>query len=104
MKPLKRPMFRSGGPINEGIMDGMKQPQQLVQPNEDGSRPGYAGPLAAIPLIFQGLRAARTLAPIAKNASIQLMLPEVHENFVKLLELYGVFNSNIISTSIVRFQ
>jgi hypothetical protein len=69
MKPLKRPMFRSGGPIKEGIMDGMKQPQQLVQPNEDGSRPGYAGPLAAIPLIFQGLRAARTLAPIAKNAS-----------------------------------
>jgi hypothetical protein len=62
-------MFRSGGPIKEGIMDGMKQPQQLVQPNEDGSRPGYAGPLAAIPLIFQGLRAARTLAPIAKNAS-----------------------------------
>jgi hypothetical protein len=29
MKPLKRPMFRSGGPIKEGIMDGMKD------------RPGY---------------------------------------------------------------
>jgi|TARA_R100000479_G_scaffold161111_1_gene98762 hypothetical protein len=69
MKPLKRPMFRSGGPIKEGIMDGMKQPQQLVQPNEDGSRPGYAGPLAAIPLILQGLRAGRMLAPIARNAS-----------------------------------
>ena len=29
MKPLKRPMFRSGGPIKEGIMDGMKEPQAI---------------------------------------------------------------------------
>ena len=70
MKPLKRPMFRSGGPIKEGIMDGMKQPQQLVQPNEDGSRPGYAGPLAALPLIFQGLRAGSMLRPVAQGAGI----------------------------------
>jgi len=70
MKPLKRPMFRNGGPIKEGIMSGMKDnPQQLVQPNADGSRTGYAGPLAALPLIFSGLRAGRMLAPIAKNAS-----------------------------------
>jgi hypothetical protein len=58
MKPLKRPMFRSGGPIKEGIMDGMKDnPQQLVQPAADGSRPGYAGPLALGPLIFAAGRA-----------------------------------------------
>jgi hypothetical protein len=56
MKPLKRPMFRSGGPIKEGIMDGMQnRPQQLVQPAADGGRPGYAGPLA-----FLGLNALRT--------------------------------------------
>ena len=70
MRPLNRPMFKNGGPIKEGIMSGMKDnPQQLVQPNADGSRPGYAGPLAALPLIFSGLRAGRMLAPIAKNAS-----------------------------------
>ena len=70
MKTLNRPMFKNGGPIKEGIMSGMKDnPQQLVQPNADGSRPGYAGPLAALPLIFSGLRAGRMLAPIAKNAS-----------------------------------
>jgi len=70
MKPLNRTMVKNGGPIKEGIMSGMKDnPQQLVQPNSDGSRPGYAGPLAALPLIFSGLRAGRMLAPIAKNAS-----------------------------------
>ena len=34
MKPLKRPMFRSGGPIKEGIMSGIKEPR----------RQGYAQP------------------------------------------------------------
>ena len=47
MKPLKRPMFRSGGPIKEGIMNGMQD------------RPGYliGG------LIPAGLTALRTAAP-----------------------------------------
>ncbi len=26
MRPLNRPMFRMGGPIKEGIMDGMREP------------------------------------------------------------------------------
>ena len=26
MRPLNRPMFRYGGPIKEGIMDGMREP------------------------------------------------------------------------------
>ena len=28
MKVLNRPMFRMGGPIKEGIMDGIKEPRQ----------------------------------------------------------------------------
>jgi len=65
MKPLNRPMFRYGGPIKEGVMSGIREPRkdggfmsQLVKPNNDGSRPGYAGPLA-IPA-FMGLNALRT--------------------------------------------
>ena len=61
-------MFRSGGPIKEGIMDGMKDtPQQLVQPAADGSRPGYAGPASfLIPLLTMGGgTAARAAAPTA---------------------------------------
>jgi hypothetical protein len=60
MKPLKRPMFRSGGPIKEGIMDGMQD------------RPGYfigglipLGMAAArvLPAAVRGFKAARTLTP-----------------------------------------
>ncbi len=28
MKPLNRPMFKMGGPVKEGIMDGIKEPRQ----------------------------------------------------------------------------
>ena len=51
MKTLNRPMFRYGGPIKEGVMHGIREPRrdggsmtQRVQPSNDGSRPGYAGP------------------------------------------------------------
>ena len=29
MRPLNRPMFKNGGPIKEGIMSGMKEPQAI---------------------------------------------------------------------------
>ena len=58
MKTLNRPMFRYGGPIKEGVMNGIREPKrnggsmtQRVQPSNDGSRPGYAGPLLALPAI-----------------------------------------------------
>ena len=44
MRILNRPMFRSGGPIREGVMHGMRnnyQSGQLVRPGP--GRPGYAG-------------------------------------------------------------
>jgi len=31
MKPLNRPMFRTGGPIKEGIMSGIQEPRQGYQ-------------------------------------------------------------------------
>ena len=40
MKPLNRPMFRMGGPIKEGIMDGIEEPRQGFQ---DGTKPGFFG-------------------------------------------------------------
>ena len=66
MKPLNRPMFRYGGPIKEGVMSGIREPKknggsmsQLVKPNNDGSRPGYAGQaLLALPYIGAGIRLA----------------------------------------------
>ena len=51
MRTLNRPMFRYGGPIKEGVMNGIREPKrnggsmsQLVQPSSTGVRPGYKGP------------------------------------------------------------
>ena len=67
MKTLNRPMFRYGGPIKEGVMNGIREPKrnggsmtQRVQPSNDGSRPGYAGPLLALPALGA---AAMRIAP-----------------------------------------
>jgi hypothetical protein len=66
MRTLNRPMFRYGGPIKEGVMNGIREPKrnggsmtQRVQPSNDGSRPGYAGPaLLAAPAIGAGIMTA----------------------------------------------
>jgi hypothetical protein len=50
MRTLNRPMFRYGGPIKQGVMDGIREPKrnggpmsQSVQPSGNGMRPGYKG-------------------------------------------------------------
>jgi hypothetical protein len=70
MRPLNRPMFKYGGPIKEGIMKGMKEPQAIntvgspLAPTDSSGRQGYALPL--LPLAYSGLMAAgRFLAPRA---------------------------------------
>ena len=65
MKPLNRPMFKNGGPIKEGIMSGMKEPQAIntvgspLAPTDSSGRQGYALPL--IPAIMAGVRALPTV-------------------------------------------
>jgi len=70
MRPLNRPMFRMGGPIKEGIMQGMKEPQAIntvgspLAPTDASGRQGYA-----LPLMFLAGQAARTaLAPLGRFA------------------------------------
>ena len=70
MRPLNRPMFRMGGPIKEGIMKGMKEPQAIntvgspLAPKDESGRQGYA-----LPLMFLAGQAARTaLAPLGRFA------------------------------------
>jgi hypothetical protein len=66
-------MFRYGGPIKEGVMNGIREPKkdggsmtQRVQPSNDGSRPGYAGP--ASPFILAGMGIARAAPYVARGA------------------------------------
>ena len=70
MRPLNRPMFRMGGPIKEGIMKGIKEPQAIntvgspLAPTDASGRQGYA-----LPLMFLAGQAARTaLAPLGRFA------------------------------------
>ena len=70
MKPLNRPMFKYGGPIKEGIMKGMKEPQAIntvgspLAPTDASGRQGYA-----LPLMFLAGQAARmALRPLGTFA------------------------------------
>tara|TARA_A100001201_G_scaffold29807_1_gene32280 strand:+ start:1904 stop:3214 length:1311 start_codon:yes stop_codon:yes gene_type:complete len=82
MKPLNRPMFKNGGPIKEGIMSGMKEPQAIntvgspLAPKDETGRGGYAIPLIGaglaaaarfLPAAYRGFRAARAYTPLSQN-------------------------------------
>ena len=83
MKPLKRPMFRNGGPIKEGIMQGMKEPQAIntvgspLAPKDSSGRQGYAVPIigagllaaarAFLPAAARGFMSTRAYTPMSQN-------------------------------------
>ena len=56
MRTLNRPMFRYGGPIKEGIMNGIREPKQnggtIAGGNQIGmpmgNRTGFADPVSAV--------------------------------------------------------
>ena len=75
-------MFRSGGPIKEGIMDGMKEPQAIntvgspLAPKDASGRQGYAIPILGaaamaasrfLPAAVRGFKAARAYTPLSQN-------------------------------------
>jgi len=92
MRPLNRPMFKYGGPIKEGIMQGMKEPQAIntvgspLAPKDSSGRQGYAVPLLAglgaaamrfLPAAYRGFRAARTYRPMSENLGIAGRLKDI---------------------------
>ena len=58
MKPLNRPMFRMGGPIKEGIMDGIEEPRTGFA---NGSPPGIFGFTFDQPFSLDMLKGPRLL-------------------------------------------
>jgi hypothetical protein len=57
MKPLNRPMFKMGGPVKEGIMDGIREPKAdggtigggaIVGEDRGKGRTGFFNPLASL--------------------------------------------------------
>ena len=68
MRPLNRPMFKMGGPVKEGIMDGIREPKAdggtigggtIVGEDKGKGRTGFVAPLAL------GIPAALTAARVA---------------------------------------
>ena len=43
MRPLNRPMFKMGGPVKEGIMDGIKEPQATFGVGNNANRDPRTG-------------------------------------------------------------
>jgi len=71
MRPLNRPMFRYGGPIKEGIMDGMKEPQAINTVGNNANRDAMGREKHAffIPFLAQAGRMALTRGiPLALRA------------------------------------
>ena len=71
MRPLNRPMFRMGGPIKEGIMQGMKEPQAINTVGNNANRDAMGREKHAffIPFLAQAGRMALTRGiPMALRA------------------------------------
>jgi len=92
MKTLNRPMFKNGGPIKEGIMSGMKEPQAIntvgspLAPQDSSGRQGYAIPLIGaglaaaarfLPAAYRGFRAARAYTPMSQNLGVKGRLIDI---------------------------
>ena len=99
MRPLNRPMFRYGGPIKEGIMDGMREPLKngkivggKQSPLLAGAHPLkdaegrehhflpalYAmglGAIRAAPMVYRGIRAAGTARAPGTAGFLRNLLP-----------------------------
>ena len=103
MRPLNRPMFRYGGPIKEGIMDGMREPKKdgkivggKQSPLLAGAHPlkdaegrehhfipalYAAGALMAaarfLPAAYRGFKAARAYTPLSQNLGVAGRLKDI---------------------------
>ena len=99
MRPLNRPMFRYGGPIKEGIMDGMREPLKngglskqfntgLVgderYPKTDGREHHFAflapagmAALRFLPAAVRGFKATRAYTPFSQNLGVAGRLKDI---------------------------
>jgi len=85
-------MFRYGGPIKEGIMNGMKEKQAIntvgspLAPKDETGRQGYAFPLIGaglsaaarfLPAAYRGFKAARAYTPMSQNLGTMGRLKDI---------------------------
>jgi len=89
MRTLNRPMFRYGGPIKEGVMNGIREPKQnggtIAGGNQMGmpmgNRTGFADPVSAVkPGYFSKLAGAigNFYSPLKKGKPIQKIIKKMN--------------------------
>ena len=97
MRPLNRPMFKMGGPVKEGIMDGIREPKAdggtigggtIVGQDVGKGRTGFFLPL----LYAGGATAARFLAPRAIAAGLKSFGRGVAAKPTAAPKIEGIFN------------
>ena len=100
MRPLNRPMFKMGGPVKEGIMDGIREPKAdggtigggtIVGEDVGKGRTGYALPLLAFAPAALGT-AARFLAPRAIMGGLRAFGRGVAARPTAAPKIDGIFN------------
>ena len=91
MRPLNRPMFKNGGPIKEGIMDGMKEPQAFNTVGNNANRDAmgrekhgffipalYGAAMAgirALPTVYRSMRTASKFSPSQSGGFFRNLFP-----------------------------
>ena len=105
MRTLNRPMFRYGGPIKEGIMDGIREPKQnggtIAGGNQIGmpmgNRTGFADPVksagyfsklgGALANFYNPLKKGKPVQKVLKKMNIQT-IPKTRQKYTGYSE-YG---------------
>jgi hypothetical protein len=93
MKTLNRPMFRYGGPIKEGVMNGIREPKR-----NGGSMANNEGPrraaLVGNPIYPKVDGRTNHIAPLAIGAAAMRFLPAAYRGF-KASRAYKPFSQNL---------
>ena len=71
MRPLNRPMFKMGGPVKEGIMDGIKEPQATFGVGNNANRDPRTGREKHGFFFAAGIPTALTAARVAIPAALR---------------------------------
>ena len=81
MRPLNRPMFKMGGPVKEGIMDGIKEPQATFGVGNNANRDPKTGREKHAVFLAAGIPAALTAARVAIPAALRAFGPAAVRGF-----------------------
>ena len=94
MRPLNRPMFKMGGPVKEGVMNGIKEPQATFGVGNNANRDPRTGREKHAVFLAAGIPAALTAARVAIPAALRAFGPAAARGF-KAARAYRPMSENL---------